>query len=285
MLNFIMFLFVTIAVLLSPFLIMMLFWTIYYYIKGYRFKKGEYKPLSHGNFFKRIFIDFPRQFILDRYTIDPDFFRESGVHIIAGEQGAGKSITLTYMLRRFQKMYPKLKVKTNYGYVYQDGEINHWQDIIKSENGIYGEIDVLDEIQNWFNSLQSKDFPPEMMTEITQQRKQKKCIFGTSQVFSRVAKPIREQVTYLYEPMTLFGCLTIVFKYKPCVKSDGNIDEKKYRGCFFFVHSPDLRDSFDTYKKIEELSKVGFKPSIEQMTNASVININQSNDKKGILKK
>lgn len=271
--------------LLSPFAIMSLFWLIFYYCKGYRFKKGEYKYIGYGNFFKRIFIDFPRQFILDRYNADPDFFKESGVHVIAGEQGAGKSITLTYMLNRYQKMYPKLKVKTNYGYTRQDDEITHWRDIVASENGIYGEIDVIDEIQNWFNSLQSKDFPPEMMTEITQQRKQRKCIFGTSQVFGRVAKPIREQVTFLYEPMTIFGCLTIVRKYKPCVKSDGNVDEKKLRGCFFFVHSPEIRDSFDTYKKIEQLSKEGFKPTNEQLGNSAVINISQSNDKKGIFKK
>ena len=269
-----------ILLMLSPFIIMSLFWLVFYFCKGYRFKKGEYKYIGYGNFFKRVFIDFPRQFVLDRYNADPDFFRESGVHIIAGEQGAGKSITLTYMLNRFQKMYPKLKVKTNYGYSRQDGEINHWRDIVSSENGIYGEIDVLDEIQNWFNSLQSKDFPPEMMTEITQQRKQKKCIFGTSQVFTRVAKPIREQVTYLYEPFTLFGCLTIVRKYKPYVNSDGISDCKKLRSVFFFVHSPQLRDSFDTYRKIEQLSKEGFKPFSEQIgNNGTFINVNQ-NEKK-----
>lgn len=282
--SFIIGLFGFVLLLLSPFIIMCFFWLVFYWFKGYRFKKGEYKYIGYGNFFKRIFIDFPRQFILDRYNADPDFFRESGVHIIAGEQGAGKSITLTYMLNRFQKMYPKMIIKTNYGYTRQDGEINHWRDIVASENGIYGEIDVIDEIQNWFNSLQSKDFPPEMMTEITQQRKQRKCIFGTSQVFGRVAKPIREQVTFLYEPMTLFGCLTIVRKYKPYVKADGNVDEKKLRGCFFFVHSPEIRDSFDTYKKIEQMGKEGFKPSSEQMlNNNTVINLNQSD--KGLFKK
>ena len=80
------------------------------------------------------------------------------------------------------------------------------------QNGIYGEIDVLDEIQNWFNSLQSKDFPPEMLTEITQQRKQTKMILGTSQVFSRLAKPIREQTYMLYEPTTLFWLFNICKK-------------------------------------------------------------------------
>lgn len=280
MFKIVLYIFLGIFLLISPFVFMSLFWFVFYFFKGYRLKKGEYKYIGYGSRFKRIFVDFPRQFVLDRYNSDPDFFRESGVHIIAGEQGAGKSITLTYLLNRYQKMYPKLKVKTNYGYIRQDGEINHWKDIVSSENGIYGEIDVIDEIQNWFNSLQSRDFPPEMMTEITQQRKQKKCIFGTSQVFGRIAKPIREQITYLYEPLTLFGCLTIVRKYKPCLKSsDGNLDEKKLRGVFFFVHSKEIRDSYDTYKKIEKMAKEGFKPINEQMSNSSVININTSDDK------
>ena len=67
-------------------------------------------------------------------------------------------------------MYPKLKIATNYYYTHEDYHINHWKDIINYNNNKYGVIVVLDEIQNWFNSLQSKDFPPEMLTEITQQR-------------------------------------------------------------------------------------------------------------------
>ena len=156
------------------------------------------------------------------------------------------------MLLRLKKMYPRLKIKTNFNFNYQDGEINHWKDIVSSTNGIYGEINVIDEVQNWFNSLQSKDFPIEMISEITQQRKQRKCIIGTSQVFSRVAKPIREQTYFLYEPVTLFGCLTIVRKYKPLLSADGLTDTKNLIGMFFFVHNKELRESFDTYHKIEK---------------------------------
>lgn len=93
-----------------------------------------------------------------------------------GKQGSGKSITLTYMLLRYQKMYPRLKVISNYYYAHEHLHISHWRDILNYENGRYGVVVVLDEIQNWFNSLQSKDFPPEMLTEITQQRKQSKVI-------------------------------------------------------------------------------------------------------------
>lgn len=213
----------------------------------------------------RIFYDFPKRFVLDKFTLNPNAFKEKGVHVICGEQGTGKSITLTYLLLKYIRQYPNLRVKTNYGFIHEDEPIMHWRDIVDSNNGEDGEIDVLDEIQNWFNSLQSKDFPPEMMTEITQQRKQRKCIFGTAQVFGRISKPIREQITYLYEPITLFGCITIVRKYKPIVSNqDGVVDSKKLKGMFFFVHNEEVRESFDTYKKIQAMSKEGFKPDSER---------------------
>lgn len=264
--EFVKFFYSVLALLLLPFILPMLFYYAYYYSKGYRIPKGTYHYVGYGSKAKRLFVDFPRRFVLDKLTADPDHFREYGVHIIAGEQGAGKSIALTHMLLRFQKMYPKLIVKSNYGYVNETCPIRHWKDIVDSTNGIYGEIDVLDEIQNWFNSNESKNFPPEMLSEVSQQRKQTKIIIGTSQVFGRISKPIREQVTFLYKPFTIFGCLTVVRKYKPKVKSeDGSLDELKLRGMYFFVHDDVIRGSFDTYKKIKKYTSTGFKPEHEQL--------------------
>ena len=143
-------------------------------------------------------------------------FNEFGVHLFCGEQGSGKTTAVVDLLmNKWQKMYPKMKTFTNMDYKYEDGEISHWKDLIRNKNGIYGVTNVIDEIQNWFNSLQSKDFPPEMMLEITQQRKQRKVILGTAQVFGRVAKPIREQTSFVYLPRTFLGCLTIVRVSKP----------------------------------------------------------------------
>lgn len=60
-----------------------------------------------------------------------------------------------------------------------------------------GEIDVLDEIQNWFNSLQSKDFPPEMLTEITQQRKQTKMILRNKSSIYKISKTNQRANVYV----------------------------------------------------------------------------------------
>lgn len=175
---------------------------------------------------------------------------------------------MTYLLRKYQYIYPNLVIKTNYSYKHQTSSIEHWKDIVDSTNGEDGEIDAIDEIQNWFNSLQSKDFPVEMLQEVTQQRKQCKCIFGTSQVFMRIAKPLREQIDFIYIPHTFFGCFTVVKVVKPDVSQvEGSCEKFKFHKMFCFVHDDELRNSFDTYKKIQMLSESGFKPTNEHLIN------------------
>lgn len=214
---------------------------------------------------KRLFWLLPRRLCKDYLTANPDEFKEFGVVFICGEQGSGKSVFLTKMLLDFQHRYPDLKVQTNYNYKHQNEAITHWKDFISRDNGIYGYINVLDEVQNWFNSLASKDFPPEMMTEISQQRKQRKLFLCTSQVFGRVAKPIREQAMFVYEPYTLFGCLTIVRAYKPVFDDTGTLTNKKSRGVQFFIHTDEIREAYDTRLKVEKMAETGFKPELEQI--------------------
>lgn len=243
-------------------LIPYLYYFFYYYIKkGVRLKKSS-STYKKRPLFLRLFIDLPKVFMYDFMTRDPDAFSDYGVHIIAGKQGSGKTLTMTYLLQEYKKKYPKVKIKTNYNYTFEDSAITHWRDIISSDNGIYGEIDAIDELQNWFSSMQSKDFPPEMLQEVTQQRKQRKIIIGTSQVFNRLSKPLREQTYLLYEPHTFAGCFTVVLKYEPVISADSSVSkEKKFRGIFCFVHNKELRDCYDTYKKIEKLAEDGFVPS------------------------
>lgn len=231
---------------------------IYFRVKGYRIK-GKVPSVKRDGVLKRLFIQFPRRLALDLYNRDPLAFQEHGLHLFCGEQGSGKTTALVEMILRWQQRYPKVQVYTNMCFKGEDGQINHWKDILDHSNGEYGVVEVIDEIQTWFSSLDSKDFPPEMITEISQQRKQRKAIVGTAQVFSRIAKPIREQATFIYLPMTLFGCLTIVRKTKSEWWDNEKQRFKRYCGFYFFVHTDEIRESFDTLKKIEKYSKSGFK--------------------------
>lgn len=217
--------------------------------------------------FKRICFDFPFCYVTDLFNRSDFEFTQNGFHLIVGEQGSGKTITCCYLLKKYKHDFPYLRIRTNMNYIAEDLPIKSWRDLVFSNNGVYGEIDVLDEVQNWFNSLQSKDFPPEMLQEISQQRKQRKMIIGTSQVWNRVAKPIREQVKLVYKPFTIGGCLTICPIFKPVINDDGQADKMLFRKCFFFVHTKDIRNSYDTYKKIEMMSLKGFKSEELQYNN------------------
>lgn len=260
------YLIILLIVIIVPFV----FSVILSFLKEY--KKGN-KPTGHINklhkdgIIKRIYVQFPKVLAHDYMTRNLEEFKDTGVRLIVGEQGSGKTITACKMLRDYKLKYPKIHIKSNTYYKYQDAPINGPEDIIMSNNGMYGEIDFIDEIQNWFNSMESKDFPPEMLQEATQQRKQRKQIIGTAQVWQRVAKPLREQVQLLYKPITIFGCLTIVRQYKPTVTDEGQVDKLSFRGMFFFVHDEDLRNSFDTLKAIKQISMKGWKPRSEQIRN------------------
>ncbi len=62
-------------------------------------------------------------------------------------------------------------------------------DFKRYSNGEFGVIFLVDEIQLYMNSLESKNINIEVITQISQQRKQRKHIIATSQVFGRMAKP------------------------------------------------------------------------------------------------
>ncbi len=225
------------------------------------FKKPS-KPITYRkkSKFNRIFIDLPKAIARDIINHDPDEFLFNGIHCFCGEQGSGKTISMVAKIRELKQKYPNVKVLSNFDCEFSDGTITSWRDIVFTNYGKTGVIIALDELQNWFSCNESKDFPPEMLQEITQQRKQRKCVLATSQRFMRLAKPLREQINMLYEPFTVFGCLTIVRVRKPCVDDQGQLDRAhtRRRGTYFFVHDDELRASYDTLQKIERQANGGY---------------------------
>lgn len=119
-------------------------------------------------------------------------------------------------------------------------------------NGHYGVIYLIDEIHIYFNSLDSKNTPIYIFGEISQQRKQRKLIIGTSQLFTRLSKPFREQCDNLIMCNTIGGVLTTMKAY------DGKTLEQTYDGHIigtkrssgFFFHSIEDRNSYDTFQKV-----------------------------------
>ena len=216
-------------------------------------------PLPKRALWKKVFLDAPRQFVLDRANRPADFFPVHGLVIFEGRQGSGKTSSLVHYLTELQKQYPKLKVITNFGFTSEDAALTDWHQLIDYKNGYPGVAVGMDELQNWFSSKQSANFPPEMLSVVTQNRKNRRVILGTAQNFYMLAKDIRTQCTEVRRCITLAGVFTIVHRVRPITNSEGAVEKYEHIGFYSWVHSPEERDSYDTYKAIENLSASGFK--------------------------
>lgn len=262
---------VPIAVCLGVFFLLCLSWFLvfkYYFKMEYR--PSGVVPVKGRPIWKQVFYDVPRRYVMDLYEREPGFFQPRGIHMFCGEQGAGKTIACVEMMLRLQKMYPQSKMITNFGVTTENDELKQWQQLLEYTNGHKGVIVGIDEIQNWFMS--GKNQLPEGMLEVaTQNRKNNRILCCTAQVFTRVNKGLREQVTMVYNPHTFLGCFTVVIKRKPVFDSEGNVIDNKYRGMYCFVHTDELRAAYDTYKVIHTLAKEGFKDMPSQnVTNVYV---------------
>lgn len=250
----------------------------FYYVKGLlkgkRVPKGNRRRLVKPSLLKKIFILMPKQYIEDLFSRPADFFPYQGMIIFEGRQGSGKTISMVRYMKDMQYEFPDALCTTNLAYTDENKPLKTWTMLIDYKNGYKGVIVAMDELQNWFSSNDSKNFPPEMLSLITQNRKNRRIILGTSQNFYLLAKAIRSQATEVRRCATYFGCLTVVRRLEPILDSEGNVVEWKKRGIYCFVHDKELRDSYNTWKVIENLRKSGFKE-----------NVNRENDIKIVVKK
>lgn len=123
-------------------------------------------------------------------------------------------------------------------------------------NGIEGVLYLIDEIHLEFNSLESKNIPIEIMVEVSQQRKQRKHIVGTSQVYMRLAKPLREQIDTVVICKNFLSCVqyNTVINGKTAVEENGKLNAEIIKK-FLWFHRPELYDSYDTYAKMKRYRK------------------------------
>ena len=195
------------------------------------------------------------------YKKHPEYFRPDGLLVFCGAQGEGKTLSAVNYVKKLSWFYPQAIVCTNVEIkglnpVTKVIEYNGLESLTSIENGYAGVIYLIDEIHLEFNSLESKNIPIEVMIEVSQQRKQRKHIVGTSQQFLRMAKPLREQVKNLVICRKIFNCIQFnkVVDGATIKEDDGHIKmEVKKRSIWF--HSPEMYDSYDTYKKMKRYRK------------------------------
>lgn len=195
----------------------------------------------------------------DFYKKHPNYFNPEGLIVFCGSQGSGKTLSAVQYVKKICEDYPKSILVTNTdikGIKNKTIGYNGLQCLKEIENGENGVIYFIDEIHLEMNSLESKSIPIEVMVEISQQRKQRKHIIGTSQVFQRMAKPLREQIKNVVICKKILGCI----QYNKLVDGTSSYEENgklhfaDVKRLFWF-HSPLLYGSYDTYKKMKRYKK------------------------------
>lgn len=195
------------------------------------------------------------------YKEHPTYFKPAGLLVFCGSQGTGKTLSAVQYIRELSFEYPNAILCTNTKIkgLHKNMKVVEYEgleSLTKIENGYNGVIYFIDEIHLEFNSLESKNIPIEVMVEVSQQRKQRKHIVGTSQQFLRMAKPLREQVKNLVICRNFFNCI----QYNKLVDGETIFEDNGHikmdvRRKYFWFHSPNLYNSYDTYAKMKRYRK------------------------------
>lgn len=195
----------------------------------------------------------------------PDWLELNGIICFCGEQGSGKTLSAVQYLRRVCQRYPKAKVVSNIDiqipdidnkfYYYEGLEM-----MMQFNNGENGVIFFIDEMHLEFNSLESKGMDIRTFELVSQQRKARKHIIGTSQVFGRLAKPFREQFKYAVLCERYLGYLfkQEIYRAKSVPFEDDIRVELRQQGTAWYIPSLDMFDMYDTSEIIKRVNN-GFR--------------------------
>lgn len=215
--------------------------------------KEEFNPMK-----KFIdYLNYKREF----RRLHPDYFYPDGLFCFVGPQGSGKTLSAVNYVYNLMSRYPKCILVTNLmlsKYPFDNERVfpfNNNDDFTRYNNSEYGVIFLIDEIQLYLNSLESKNINMDVMNQMSQQRKQRKHIVCTSQVFSRLAKPLREQFSSVVLCRNYFQFLQknqVIDRDSIDVnKSDDSHLEGRVMMSTWFVHSPIYYKRYDTYYVID----------------------------------
>lgn len=236
-------------------------------------------------------------FIQDLIRLDRTVFRGFGFWCYSGLGGSGKTISIVNRLMNIKKKYSNVLILSNFYLQFADGKIDSWRDLLETTNYntyyitekeynnrtkwgqknvfmclddnntiVYkktvndGVIFAFDEIHLTFESTRWQDAPTNLLDYISQQRKYHKFILGSSQVFTRIDKKLREQTNFVVECKSLFmGRLVINSFYKTVEyiangeKMDKGQRKRKCAKRECYIAYDHIREMYDTEEIMKDL--------------------------------
>lgn len=193
---------------------------------------------------------------LKRWTRPPKNQFPVGSRVYKGYQGSGKTLSMVKYAFDLQKAYPKciifsniiIRGLNNFHYIENDLDL---KTAIELQNGASGVLVLLDEAHLYFNK--KSGIPLDLLTSISQQRKDRRRLVFSSQIWEELDISLRKQVK------EIVSCKCYMSKLQINTISDGEslaFDKlsseyvaKKIR-TEVFKHNTELYRSYDTYQKI-----------------------------------
>lgn len=216
-----------------------------------RLERKKY-PL-YIDFIKWIWIDFLR----GKWLNHPLW----GIYNFVALPGEGKTLSMVAHILKEREKNPDIKVFTNFYFKGQDGQINHWTDIIRFSKWCRVNkcscIVALDEIHLTFDASDYHSFPAEMLSLLSFNRKFRTQFLCSSQRYDRIPKKIRDISNYTVLCKNVGKFDRLFFNYY----FDTNDYESTFSGkkvkCNFvrqYVATDELYSYYDTLAQVDRMS-------------------------------
>lgn len=187
-----------------------------------------------------------------------------GSRVYKGFQGSGKTLSMVKYAIDIAKAFPNcvvysniiIKGVKNYIYIENDDVL---KEALACRNGGAGTLILLDEAHLYFNKKTGISL--DVLTCISQQRKDRKRLVFSSQIWEELDISLRKQVKEIVSCSCYFGCLQV-----NSISDGETLQYDNLQSCYvakhirteIFKHNIELYNSYDTYQKIvsnEEYSR------------------------------
>lgn len=205
-----------------------------------------------------------------KYIRPPKNLFPTGSRVYKGFQGSGKTLSMVKYAFDIQKSFPNCEIYANlhikglknFTYIENDSIL---REALAKTCGERGLLILLDEAHLYFNKKSGISL--DVLTCISQQRKDRKRLVFSSQIWEELDVSLRKQVK------EIVGCRCFAGKIQINTVSDGEtlsydklssqyVAKKMYTE--IFKHYQSLYDSYDTYQKIITNEQYSRSPSSQQ---------------------
>ena len=178
-----------------------------------------------------------------------------GTRVYTGHQGCGKTLSCVKYIFDLKKHFPKSKIFSNvrlFGLKYfHISDVSELKSALSFSNGSKGVLILVDEAHLYFG--RKDGIPLEVLTCISQQRKDRRRIVFTSQIWEELDISLRKQVKEIVKCRCLLGKVQFnnvmdgeTLHYDKLV-GEYVADHKYYE---IFKHNKEYYSRYDTYQKI-----------------------------------